>query len=160
RLRELRAGVDAQHALPVALQAEQPLALARAQEVEDAAESELALVERLVDAPQVLAHLADVHRPAWRLLRPREEPRRVGDDLRRLLLGQLGPAVAGRAVAVLVNRLRLRRRGLGGRLRSLAAVRRVGLGLALLGELHEDAASRLPQRDDALGGDLLDEVAE
>ncbi len=81
RLRERRAREHAHHALAVALEPQQAVPLTRPQELDDAGEPELALVERLVRVAEVLPDLADVHRPAWRLLRLLEQSSRELDGL-------------------------------------------------------------------------------
>ena len=95
---EQRPRVDAQHALPVAIEPEQTFALAEAQRLDHAGESIAPLVECLVHAADDLLHLAEIQRP------PRHHPRADED-------------VVDRAVAVELLACRRRR---GGRLKVLA----------------------------------------
>src|SRR5262249_61447993 len=72
---------EADDALPIALYPEQALTLAPAQQVVQAVEPELPLVERLIDVAQELLDLPEVHRPPRRLLRDGEEPAHFRDRL-------------------------------------------------------------------------------
>ncbi len=73
---------DPHHALAVALDAEQAFALAGPHQIDQARKTELALVERRVDVAKELLRLADVHRPARRVLRRLEQPSALRGSLR------------------------------------------------------------------------------
>ena len=66
-------------ALPIALHPEKAFALAGAQQIVEAGESVLALVERRIDAAQELLHLTDVHRPSRRILRRLKQAANLAD---------------------------------------------------------------------------------
>ena len=99
------AGIDAQDALAIAIEAEQPLALAEAQRLDEAGEAVLPLVEALVAGAEHGLGLAQVERPARHGARLQEHAlhrpvavglqRRIGDRGRRAALTGLGAALAG-----------------------------------------------------------------
>ena len=70
---------EAHDALSIALHPEQAFTLAGAQQIVQAGESVLALVERQIDAAQELLHLTDVHRPSRRILRRLEQAANLAD---------------------------------------------------------------------------------
>src|SRR5207248_7837373 len=126
---------ETDHALAIALHAEQPVALARAKQIVETLKSELALVERRIDAAQVLLHLSDVHRPPRRLVRGLEQAADLGDRLchpRRLGRVTRGPGFSLPALFLGCGGARLRR----------AAFLRVTHVMSVVAQLHENVASR------------------
>src|SRR4030095_7538115 len=82
------AGEQPHHALTIPLNSKQSVPLARAHQVNQAGEPELALVERSIDVAQELLDLTDVHRPARRLLRGLKETTDFADAVRGARLGR------------------------------------------------------------------------
>ncbi len=117
------AGIDAQHALAIAIEAEQPLALAEAQRLDEAGEAVLPLVEAFVAGAEHRLGLAQVERPARHGARLQEHAlhrpvavglqRRIGDRRRRTALTALSalsalgtlatPAIARTGVTVVAS---------------------------------------------------------